>query len=128
MYHFNLSSLEEVHSIFVKAVGGAVHDAGNAGVDQDLGAIDARQVSDVAGCAFCRYAVQSRLNDGVRFRVDRADAVTIDHRGDRSHHSAVAGWRAVEAGREDAFFPIPAHSRRRHGRRCFVLKLQRRSS
>lgn len=104
MYHFNLSSLEEVHSIFVQTVGGAVHDAGNAGVDQDLGAIDARQVSDVAGCAFCRYAVQSRLNDGVRFRVDRADAVTIDHEVTDLITVILPGWRAVEAGREDAFF------------------------
>lgn len=104
MYHFNLSSLEEVHSIFVQTVGGAVHDAGNAGVDQDLGAIDARQVSDVAGCAFCRYTVQCGLDDGIRFRVNRADAVTIDHEVTDLVAMVLPGWGAVETGREDAFF------------------------
>ena len=41
LLNLNIGSLEKIESIRVDAVGNVIHQAGNSGVDQGLGAIDA---------------------------------------------------------------------------------------
>ncbi len=104
LHQFNICRLQKVHCVFVGAVGAVINDARNAGIDQHLGAIDARQVSDVAHCAFGGNAVQCGLNDGVRLGVDRADAMTIHHEMPDLVAMLLPGGGAVEARGQDAFF------------------------
>ncbi len=77
LLHFDICGFQETHGIFVRAIGNAVYDARNTGVDQCLCAMDAGQVGDITGRAFGRDSVQRGLDDGIRLGMDRADAMSI---------------------------------------------------
>ena len=74
---FNVSGGDEIHAILIYAVGNTVHNAGNAGVDQNLGAINAREVGDVTSGAASGNTVQGGLDDGICLGVDSTNAVPI---------------------------------------------------
>lgn len=75
------------------------------GVDERFCAIDAGQVGDVTGGAFCGNAVQSRLDDGIGLGVNGADAVSIHHEMPRLVAVSLTRRRPIEAGGEDALVP-----------------------
>ena len=104
MYNFDIGSLEKVHCVFIGAIGCAVYNTGDTGVDQDFCAVDARQMSDITHRAFGGDSVQSGLYDGVRLRVDGADTVPVYHEVTDLVAMSLPGRGAVEAGGEDAFF------------------------
>ena len=52
LHYFDVCGIEKVGGVFVGAVGGAIHNARNAGIDQYLGAVDAWQVSHITCGAF----------------------------------------------------------------------------
>jgi len=104
LHDFDVCAFEEVHGVFVGAVGGAVDDLDDAGVDERFGAVDAGQVCDVAGGAFCGDAVQRSLDDGVGFGVNGADAMTVNHEVPDLVAMSLACGGSVEACGEDAFF------------------------
>lgn len=52
LHDFYIGGLQKVKSIFIRTISDAVDDAGDAGVDQCLGAIDAWQMRDVTSGAF----------------------------------------------------------------------------
>ena len=79
LHHFNICGVEKIHRVFVCAIGGAVNDARDASIDQHLRAVDARQMGDITGGAFGGDSMQRSLDDGICFRVDRTDAVSIHH-------------------------------------------------
>ena len=80
-----------------------VNQSADAGVNEGLGAVDAREMGDIAGAAARRNAMQSSLDDRVRLGVDRADAVPVDHQVPDLIAVRLAGWRTVEPGGQDAF-------------------------
>lgn len=52
LHHFNICGVEKIHRVFVCTVGCAINDACDAGIDQHLGAVDARQMRHITGGAF----------------------------------------------------------------------------
>ena len=99
-----MRGFQETEGILVRAVRVPVDDARDAGVDQHLRAVDARQVRDVTRGAPGRDAVQGGLDDGVRLRVDRPHAVAVHHEMACLVAVFLSRRRTVEASGQDAFF------------------------
>ena len=77
LHHFNIRCFKKIHRVFVCTVGGAVNDARDAGIDQHLGAVDTRQMSNVTHGAFGGDPMQRSLNDSVCLRVNCADTCLL---------------------------------------------------
>ncbi len=104
LFHFDIRGLEEVHCVFICAIGSAENNARNARIDEDFGAVDAGQVGDVAGGAFGGNAMQRGLDDGVGFCMNGADAMPINHEVADLVAMLLACGRAIEACGEDTLF------------------------
>jgi hypothetical protein len=75
---FNSSCIDEIHGIFIDAVGDAVNDPGYTGIDQNFGAINTGEVGDITSGAARGYSMQGGLDDRICFCVDGANAVPIN--------------------------------------------------
>ena len=53
----HLGCAQELQRVLIDAVGNVVHQAHDTGVDQHLGAVDARKVCDITGTSACGYAM-----------------------------------------------------------------------
>lgn len=102
LHYFNIRRVQEVHGVFVGSIGYAIHDSRNTRVDERLRAVDARKVGDVTRRAFGGDSVQGGLDDGIRLRVDRADAMPVHHEVTDLVAVTLSLGRAVEACSEDA--------------------------
>lgn len=79
MTDFNAGGLQKISRVLIDAVGHAIDESNDAGVDQRLRAVNAGEVRHVTSRAARRHAVQRGLDDGVHLRVDGAYTVSFDH-------------------------------------------------
>jgi hypothetical protein len=100
--NLDVGCLKEVDSIFIHAIGNAIDDAHDAGVDQGFCAVDAGEMSHVAGSAFGRNTMQGCLDDGIHFGVDGANTVPIYHQVTHFVTVGLPYRRAVKSGGQDA--------------------------
>ena len=101
--HFDIGCLQKTYGIFVAAIGLAIDDARDTGVDERLRAINTWQMCHVAGGAFGGDTVQCSLNDGIRLSVNRADTMSIHHEVTNFIAVFLPGRGAVEPGGQYAF-------------------------
>ena len=102
LHHFNIRRFQKVSRVLVDSIGHAVHDARNACIDKRFRAVDTRKMRHVARRAFGGDSVQRGLDDGIRLRVDRADAMPVHHEVTDLVAVTLSLGRAVEACGEDA--------------------------
>jgi len=76
--NIHLGCAQELQRVLIDAVGNVVHQTGDTGVDQHLGAVDAWEVSDITGASASRDAVQRSLDDRVGLRVDGSHTMPVD--------------------------------------------------
>lgn len=55
--NIHLGCAQEFQRVLINTVGNVVHQARDTGVDQHLGAVDARKVCDITGTSACGYAM-----------------------------------------------------------------------
>lgn len=80
-----------------------IDQAGDSGVDQNLGAVDAREVGDIAGTATRGDAVQRGLDDGIGLGMNSTHAMPFHQQMPNLIAMGLAGRGTVKPGGQDAF-------------------------
>ena len=76
---FNIGRFPEVKRVLVDTITDTVDDPVYTGIDQRFRAVYARKVGYITGGITGGNTMQRSLDDRIRFRMDRANAVTVYH-------------------------------------------------
>jgi len=76
--NLNVCHAQEFQCVFIHTIGNMINQAGDAGVDQGFGAVEAGEMGDITGAAVGGDPMQGCLDDGVGLSMDGANTMAVN--------------------------------------------------